>query len=138
MKTIIALIGCSLIGVVCKSQSRDSVSLTVEITRLKKNKDFIVFAMLMNESKKVVQQKKVPSDQTDLTLVFKKLTKGKYAFRFFQDENGNGQLDFNFLGIPKESWGYSNDARGFMSAPKIEDAMVDVNASKKIIVKSVN
>jgi len=92
----------------------------------------------MNESKKVIQQKKIQSDQADLTIIFKKLTKGKYAFRFFQDENGNGKMDFNFLGIPKESWGYSNDARGFMSAPKIEDAFVDLTASKKIVVKAVN
>lgn len=38
-----------------------------------------------------------------------------YAIAVFHDENGNGQLDKNFLGIPKEGYGFSsvNNKRGF-------------------------
>lgn len=41
------------------------------------------------------------------------LPKGDYMFSVFQDRNGNGKLDANFLGIPKELVGISNyDGKG--------------------------
>jgi uncharacterized protein (DUF2141 family) len=40
---------------------------------------------------------------------------GTYAVSVFHDENSNGKLDTNFLGIPREGVGASNDARGHMS-----------------------
>jgi len=37
---------------------------------------------------------------------------GKYAVSVFHDENSNGKLDTNFLGIPREGVGASNNAKG--------------------------
>jgi len=36
---------------------------------------------------------------------------GDYALVVFHDENGNGKLDFNFIGIPKEPIGFANQYR---------------------------
>jgi uncharacterized protein (DUF2141 family) len=47
---------------------------------------------------------------------------GVYAVGFLHDENANGKMDTNFLGIPTEGYGASNDARGKMGPPKWEDA----------------
>lgn len=46
---------------------------------------------------------------------------GSYAIVAMHDENGNGELDTNFVGIPKEGYGASNHARGRFG-PKFEDA----------------
>lgn len=43
--------------------------------------------------------------------VFADIPYGEYAAKMFHDENGNGDLDTNFLGIPSESYGFSNNAR---------------------------
>jgi uncharacterized protein (DUF2141 family) len=62
-----------------------------------------------------------------LTAHFKDLPPGQYAAVVFQDFNGNGKLDKNFLGIPKEPYGFSNDARGSAGPPKFSDASVTLS-----------
>ncbi len=52
---------------------------------------------------------------------------GNYAVQVYHDENGNSQLDKNFLGIPTEAIGFSRDARGHMGPPKFADAEVPVS-----------
>lgn len=47
---------------------------------------------------------------------------GEYAIKVFHDENNNGKLDKNFLGIPSEAYGYSNNASGWFGPPSWEDA----------------
>jgi uncharacterized protein (DUF2141 family) len=48
--------------------------------------------------------------------VFRDLKAGKYSVGVFHDENGNGNFDLDVLGIPKESWGFSNNPRGLRKA----------------------
>jgi len=43
--------------------------------------------------------------------VFGGLPEGLYAIRSFADENGNGKLDTNLIGLPVERYGFANDAR---------------------------
>lgn len=47
---------------------------------------------------------------------------GRYAVSVFHDENSNDKMDANFIGIPKEGVGSSNDARGRMGPPKFDAA----------------
>jgi uncharacterized protein (DUF2141 family) len=50
------------------------------------------------------------------------LQEGSYAIKAFHDVNDSGEMDFNLIGIPKEPYGFSNDATATMSAPKFEQA----------------
>lgn len=68
-------------------------------------------------------------------VVFNDLPKGVYAISLIHDENLNGKLETNFFGIPKEGFGISNDAKGFMGAPKYEDAKFELTADKRITIK---
>ena len=61
-----------------------------------------------------------------LAVTYHGLPDGKYAVTAFHDENGNGEMDFNVLGIPIEGYGFSNDAAGFMGPPKFDQAAVTV------------
>lgn len=72
-----------------------------------------------------------------LTVHFKDLPPGQYAAVAFQDSNGNGKLDRNFLGIPKEPYGFSNGARGTAGPPKFSAAAVTLqsDATTKIELK---
>ena len=56
------------------------------------------------------------------TLSFADLPAGTYALACFHDENGNGKLDTNWIGIPKEGMVASNNAKGRMGPPKFDDA----------------
>ena len=67
-------------------------------------------------------------------LLFANLPAGRYAVSVFHDENGNGKLDKNVMGIPTERYGFSRDARGTMGPPSFADAAVDVGADTAITV----
>lgn len=53
---------------------------------------------------------------------FEDIPPGTYAMAVIHDENMNGELDANWLGIPTEGYGFSNDARGLVGAPPFSAA----------------
>ena len=62
---------------------------------------------------------------------------GIYAIALFIDANKNMKIDKNFLGIPKEQYGFSNNAMGTLSGPSFEQAKFQVkgNATQNIKLK---
>ena len=52
---------------------------------------------------------------------------GDYAIKAFHDENSNGKIDTNFLGIPTESYGFSNNAKGLLGPPSFDKAKFHFN-----------
>lgn len=61
------------------------------------------------------------------------LPAGTYTVSAYHDENGNGKLDTNFLGMPKESYGFSNDARGKAGPPEWEAAAFSFSGGTQTI-----
>ena len=53
---------------------------------------------------------------------FEELPFGEYTIKLFHDENMNGELDSNFLGIPTEDYGFSNNVRGTFGPADYDDA----------------
>ncbi len=53
---------------------------------------------------------------------FEDIPPGKYAMAVIHDENMNGKLNTNWLGIPTEGYGFSNDAKGLLGAPSFSAA----------------
>ncbi|MCD4683653.1 MAG: DUF2141 domain-containing protein [Bacteroidales bacterium] len=64
---------------------------------------------------------------------FDNLLFGEYGVSAYHDENANEKLDTNWLGIPKEGTGASNNAKGKMGPPKYEDAKFDFKADRQKI-----
>lgn len=60
------------------------------------------------------------------------LPEGDYAVSLFHDENGNKKLDTNFLNIPKEAFGFSNDALGIMGPPSFSNAKIHMVNNQRI------
>ena len=54
---------------------------------------------------------------------------GEYAIKLFHDENGNGKMDRNMLGIPSEDYGFSNNASGSFGPADYEDAKFIFNTT---------
>jgi len=59
-------------------------------------------------------------------LIFKDLEPATYAISLIHDENENAELDSNFLGIPTEGYGFSNDATGSFGPASFEDSAFQV------------
>lgn len=53
---------------------------------------------------------------------FEEVPPGTYALAVIHDENMNGKLDTNWLGIPKEGYGFSNGAKALLHAPSFSAA----------------
>ena len=63
---------------------------------------------------------------------------GKYSIQYFHDENNNNELDANLIGIPKEGYGFSNNAIGnFGTPPPIEEKIMIISDDKSISLKPV-
>ena len=62
------------------------------------------------------------------------LPPGTYAIGIFHDANLNNRLDNYFFGVPREQYGFSNNARGFMGPPSFEDAAFLVDGKTEISI----
>jgi uncharacterized protein (DUF2141 family) len=62
------------------------------------------------------------------------LPEGVYAIKLFLDLNGNGEMDTNFLGIPKEPFGFSNNAKGKLGPPSFDAAAFQVRGDTEITI----
>ena len=72
----------------------------------------------------------VPVTLPGSKIVLKGLKSGFYAVAVFHDENTNGDFDQGVFGIPLETYGFSNNVRGFFSAPDYADAKFQVGGQK--------
>lgn len=68
----------------------------------------------------------IAPDGREGTAVWSDLPPGDYGVAAIHDENSNHKLDRNFLGIPKEGFGFANNPRVGLSAPPFQQALVHV------------
>lgn len=61
-----------------------------------------------------------------------------YAVYVFHDEDKNKALKTNFLGMPKEGIGVSNNAKGHFGPPKYDDAKFNFNKPAQTISISLS
>ena len=61
---------------------------------------------------------------------FQPVPAGSYAVAVVHDENGNQTLDSNFLGIPTEGYGVSNNKTYAMSEPRWDESRFDLAAGE--------
>ncbi len=122
----------TVIVFVLQAVAADSLSLTVTVTGITKQSGS-VFVYLYNKDdgfptkpEKALKKltAKVTTQQQSFT--FDNLMPGIYAVAVMHDENGNGEIDTNWIGIPKEGLGVSNNAKGFMGPPKFKDAALRI------------
>lgn len=119
--------------------------IVVEVAELHSNDGKVACALFTPEhaatfpGTNAIQEMTVPIDNDGkATCRFTDLKKGFYAIAVFHDENNNGKLDTNFLGIPIEGSGASNGAQGWMGPPKFADARFEFTGGLHQIRIDVN
>ena len=120
------------------TELRGNISLDIEITDLKSNKGMIN-VLISDESKNEIASAtfiKVKGLKAEVS--FDSIHPGRYAIQFYHDENQNGKLDLNLIGIPKESYGSSNDVKPVFGPPKFEKMLFNLTENKKVIMVPVN
>ncbi|UFH56780.1 DUF2141 domain-containing protein [Spirosoma sp. KNUC1025] len=81
---------------------------------------------------KPIEGKKLNATSHSVQTTFS-IDPGEYAVAVFHDENGNGKMDKRIFGIPKEPYGFSNNFRPKMSAPKFSDCQFTLGEGGKSI-----
>jgi uncharacterized protein (DUF2141 family) len=81
--------------------------------------------------KKPVQSAVAPIVGGAALCVFKGIPKGVYGISAFHDENVNGKLDTNILGMPTEDYCASREARGTLGPPSFSDARFKYTGGSK-------
>ena len=66
------------------------------------------------------------------TIKINQVKKGTYAFVAFIDENNNGVMDKNRLGIPKEPIGFSVSKMGLFGPPSFKKASYQIPGTKSV------
>lgn len=83
------------------------------------------------EDEGAFQNVEIPIQKGVAHYAFSAIPYGDYAIKLYHDENSNKKLDTNFVGIPKEPYGFSNNARGTFSAPGYAEAKFTLDAANK-------
>lgn len=115
-------------------------SLTVVVKNVKETKGKIAVALFNSEkdfTKNRLQGKTTVAESGEVHVVFENLAPGEYAVSVMHDANQNDDLDSNAFGIPKEGFGFSNDAMGMFGPPSFEKAKFKIEAVEKKIVISL-
>jgi uncharacterized protein (DUF2141 family) len=110
--------------------------LTVTVTNVKDGTGNVRVGLFTEKGKflkETYQGKTVPAANNQVVVVFENIPSGKYAISVIHDENGNGELDSNFMGIPKEGFGFGNDAMGMFGPPSFEDAIIQCEGTDKAV-----
>jgi uncharacterized protein (DUF2141 family) len=109
-------------------------NLTVRVENAEPGKGHLMIGIFDDESSfpndHCVGQKVTVTDRV-MMIAFTDLPEGVYAVSVYQDRNDNGQLDKNAFGVPKEKYGFSNNAR----RPDYKKCSFNLNENMTITVR---
>ncbi|WP_392348084.1 DUF2141 domain-containing protein [uncultured Polaribacter sp.] len=135
MKNKFLLIIFILCAIQTSKAQKETFNLTVNISGLNSSDGNLLVGIYNKKEsflKKPIKSAIVKVESKKALVLFRNLPKGIYAVSFVHDENDNKKMDTNFIGIPKEDYGCSNNAIGFMGPPKYKDAKFVLEEDKTI------
>jgi uncharacterized protein (DUF2141 family) len=103
----------------------DNLSLIVKVSGAIPDKGQAIFS-LFTSSKDYLKQPAISkikpvNNKGEAIFSLTPLETGIYAISIIYDENNDGKLNTNFIGIPTEHIGFSNNATGVFGPPSFDD-----------------
>lgn len=100
-------------------------TLTITIIGLKNNTGQVLLEYSNAKGEKISGfAQTIVNNQCIITI--KDLKPGTYTYKCFHDENKNQKLDTNIIGMPKEGFGFANNAKGKFGPPSLEKALINL------------
>lgn len=112
------------------ASAQDNV--TMNITHLRSDKGYVIVQVFntqqgFKDSKPIAKFKYAKKDAVKGSLTVKcSLKPGTYGLALLDDENANGKMDNNMVGMPKEGFGFSDYYHTGMSRPVLDDFKFEV------------
>ncbi|WND03540.1 DUF2141 domain-containing protein [Temperatibacter marinus] len=108
-----------------------TTELTIVFTNISKKVKGDGYLSLYNDKKtwlkeeKALKSLRIPHDsiKNGTVTVTLSLPQGEYAFSSWFDKDGDGKMDKNFIGIPKEPAGMANNQRPSFGPPKYKKSV---------------
>lgn len=116
-----------------------SGALTVIITGLENENGKVMVALNQSQAEYEADSEpgigvKVQITNHEAVWTFKNIIFGTYAIKVFHDEDDDDEFDTNFLGIPTEDYGFSNNASGQFGPPSWDDAKFEFKSAKDTLM----
>lgn len=115
--------------VVGLSPPAQAAPVTVDVTNVRSTKGHVRVAICPKETflqDSCPFEAMAPSTVGVTTVAFADIPPGTYAAQVFQDEHDDGIVHRDFLGVPTEGIGFSNDAALHFRGPKFNEAAFEV------------
>jgi uncharacterized protein (DUF2141 family) len=141
LTVILAMV--SLLVVVAQAAERTG-TITVTVKKLRNNNGKAGAALFSSADgfpkklEKAFRSVSGPIKKKRAKLVFRNVPYGVYAIACVHDENGNGKIDKNIMGLPKEGYGFSKDAMGMFGPPDFEAAKIALDSPSLSLSIRVN
>lgn len=110
-------------------------TLTIIFPNLKNNKG-VISMELFNKAQQSIKSVKAQITNKRCTVIIHNLPTSKYGIRYIHDEDNNGELATNFLGIPTEGYGFSNNAYGTFGPYDFEKWLFEVDSDTRILLRT--
>lgn len=94
-----------------------------------------IMLQLLDENQKVLVREMCPIKDRICLVSISDLKPGKYAVRYYHDENLNGKMETNIVGKPTEGYGFSNNVTGKFGPPPFSKWLFELTSDKKIELK---
>lgn len=107
-------------------------TLTIEVKDLRSNAGQLLL-QFFDENHNNLKGVIASIEDNKSIIEIKDLKPGKYAFRYFHDENSNDEFDVNWMGIPKEGFGFSNNATGVFRSPAFDKWLFELRENIQMI-----
>ena len=124
-----------------EAQTTGTAILTIRVTGARNAKGKIRVALFRdgkgfpNDASQSVHTQAADIDPQTLgaQVVFADLSAGVYAVSVFHDENMNEKLDKNFMGVPKEGYGASNNPKKKMGPPNFDETKFQLGVADQSV-----
>lgn len=142
MKKQLILLACALL-LACGAMAQGKIR--IEIKEVRSSKGAVFINLFQSEDgfpsdwDKAFKQVKLEANKGNISYTFEGVPWGTYAVSIAHDENNNGEMDTNFIGMPKEPVGASNQTR--LGKPSFNRSKFELNStdsSKKLEMVFIN
>lgn len=123
------------------TEQKTSITLKIQVQGLVANKGQVIASLFTSEQNyletPVHKQTVKVGNENSLEVTYSSLALGIYSVGIVYDQNNDGKLDTNFIGIPKEPVGFSNNAKGSFGPPSFKQTSIMLEHDKRITIELI-
>lgn len=135
MRTLLIIIAALIAPIIAHAEDATAAPpvLEIKVTNIENGSGTLYIAILNSadgwlksdaDSKPYRDATQIVSSTDDVIVSIENLPPGKYAISLFHDLNGDAELDTNFVGFPKEPFGFSAPM-GTFGPPEFDEAAIE-------------